>query len=188
MRMALRTWATRWLTRASSREACVWTPARHVFVPILSRKSAGRLPRSNVGKRAAHARKHRILPQILGKAEAAGSKSSRQPRRATDALYLLAGHPDQWPASWHALSPPAAAARRHTRADRAVFTAWFHGGNGTDAARGRRRTRSFARKRDPEHGRCELSVKQNGLSSLVAFGAFGRGESAPACRAFPAIT
>ena len=45
--------------------------------------------------------------------------------------------------------------------------------------RGRRRTRSFARKRDPEHGRCELSVKQNGLSSLVAFGAFGRGESAP---------
>ena len=49
-------------------------------------------------------------------------------------------------------------------------------------------TRSFARKRDPEHGRCELSVKRNGLSSLVAFGAFGRGESAPACRAFPAIT
>ena len=44
-----------------------------VVVPILRGKSAGRLPRSNVGKRAAHARKHRILPQILGKASLRGT-------------------------------------------------------------------------------------------------------------------
>ena len=34
--------------------------------------------------------------------------------------YLLAGHPDQWPATWHALSPAAAAAGLAEQAQRAL--------------------------------------------------------------------
>lgn len=34
--------------------------------------------------------------------------------------YLLAGHPDQWPAAWHALSPAAAAAELAQQAQRAL--------------------------------------------------------------------
>ena len=34
--------------------------------------------------------------------------------------YLLAGHPDQWPAAWHALSPPAAAAGLAKQAQRTL--------------------------------------------------------------------